>query len=341
MQHPSTDLSNVAEKTGLKSNRVEWMDVLRGIGMLLVILGHVSEQEKLVEWIYAFHMPLFFFISGWLYRKQPIKKCICRKTASIVVPYLSFGVILLVYWTFVERVFRPSNLSAWQGLLGLLLGREKWLDFNIHLWFLPCLFIISVMYNVLMNVGKRNIVIILALLSMLVAHIFTLPQMLWSTNKAMLYIGYFALGDLSSDLWKNEYEHKINAIINFAICVVLWLLVWLLMPFRQAFGLLSIPVALIGIAGGIALSLALKSSKLLQHLGKITLVILCIHGPVYRVLLKVISLVTHTGTPALRKNLVVSLFVTAVVCVLCAIVHQILNRFAPWMIGHKKSKLKT
>ena len=154
----------------------------------------------------------------------------------------------------------------------------------------------------------------------------------------LLYIGYFALGDLASNLWKNAYESKVNTVLNLVICVVSWLLVWFLIPLQEYSVLFVIPIALIGIAGAIALSLALKRSKLLQYLGKITLVILCIHGPIYRVLLKVLSVSVGMDTALLRKNFLMSLCVTAAVCVVCAIAYQVLEKITPWMIGHSRSK---
>lgn len=44
--------------------RVEYIDFMRGIAMLLVIYGHCSEMNTANRFILSFHMPLFFFISG-------------------------------------------------------------------------------------------------------------------------------------------------------------------------------------------------------------------------------------------------------------------------------------
>lgn len=44
------------------------VDVAKGIGILLVILGHL--KNPLMDFIYAFHMPLFFFVSGMFVKKD-------------------------------------------------------------------------------------------------------------------------------------------------------------------------------------------------------------------------------------------------------------------------------
>lgn len=61
-----------AEKEGIRRRTVEkrhydFLDAMKGMGILLVVLGHVSLIEPLNTVIYAFHMPLFFFISGFLF----------------------------------------------------------------------------------------------------------------------------------------------------------------------------------------------------------------------------------------------------------------------------------
>lgn len=46
--------------------RIEYIDITRGLAMLLVILGHCNMfiDAPLNKFILSFHMPLFFFISG-------------------------------------------------------------------------------------------------------------------------------------------------------------------------------------------------------------------------------------------------------------------------------------
>ena len=62
--------------------REEWVDNIKGMAILLVVIGHVIDGFELngiygsakyawntIDLIYSFHMPLFFMISGYLYRK--------------------------------------------------------------------------------------------------------------------------------------------------------------------------------------------------------------------------------------------------------------------------------
>ena len=48
------------------SERYTWIDCIKGIGIFLVVLGHIYKDNYIGQWIYSFHMPLFFMLSGYL-----------------------------------------------------------------------------------------------------------------------------------------------------------------------------------------------------------------------------------------------------------------------------------
>ena len=50
--------------------RINWIDQAKGIGILLVVIGHMNIPQDLSKIIFSFHMPLFFFISGYLYNEK-------------------------------------------------------------------------------------------------------------------------------------------------------------------------------------------------------------------------------------------------------------------------------
>ena len=81
--------------------RNKQMDVLLCLGIFLVVLGHVgpdSWRTKLFGWfvIYSFHMPLFFFISGYFYkpeREENYGRNIFRMIRKFVVPYYVWNLV--------------------------------------------------------------------------------------------------------------------------------------------------------------------------------------------------------------------------------------------------------
>lgn len=118
--------------------RIEWIDVAKGIGMLLVILGHTI-QLNIVTPLYAFHMPLFFFLSGLLIKSDTltflpyVKKMSLRLLRPwIIMLFISFLVCMCIpQWRdkyTLEAVlmdFYTCNTNIFQ---------------NSSLWYLPCFF---------------------------------------------------------------------------------------------------------------------------------------------------------------------------------------------------------
>lgn len=132
----------------MTKTRIEYIDILKGFGIILVVLGHVTLNSDLYHFIYAFHMPLFFIVSGmFLHDKQGF---IRRQAKSLLIPYLSFGLLTFVYWWLVESRFRelPAGETIWGQFINLFFptGTQHC---NVVLWFLPCLFLACVMGNYL------------------------------------------------------------------------------------------------------------------------------------------------------------------------------------------------
>jgi fucose 4-O-acetylase-like acetyltransferase len=90
---------------------VGWVDVAKGIGILLVVYGHVARglvdagiqprqgvPVATTSLIYAFHMPLFFLLAGlWVPRAaaRPLRRFFAEKTGTILYPYVLWSIIQL------------------------------------------------------------------------------------------------------------------------------------------------------------------------------------------------------------------------------------------------------
>lgn len=136
-------------------------DVLRGIGILLVVLGHnwlvLQNKEFMFRAIYAFHMPLFFFISGlFIKSNEGIISASKKKIASIVKPYISVCIFVsLTYWLAKGKLEQDV-------LWGILYGNGNTLIWP-WLWFLPCLFVSSFAATCFVKISKNRNSIVLAL----------------------------------------------------------------------------------------------------------------------------------------------------------------------------------
>ena len=75
---------------------------------------------------------------------------------------------------------------------------------------------------------------------------------------------------------------------------------------------------------------------MLEYFGRVSLVILCVHGPVYRVIVKIVSILVGMSTDAVRENVFLAMFVVALALAVCSAVYEVVIRIAPWMVGKSR-----
>lgn len=308
--------------------RTGYLDILRGFGIIFIVAGHIiGEQSSAVrQWFYSFHVPLFFFAAGAVYKKRTVPFDLRRRVSTVLVPYFAFGAAELVYWQLLERRFRPSEMSFPNAVLGLFCGRIDMLDFNSHLWFLPCFFITVVFYNILMNLGGKKLALSVSAAMSAVFVIVPMPEMFWGVNRVFGHIGFYALGNVVSDIKLPEKIQKQPTALKLLGAAFLISSSVSLSYFGLVGGVMRFVTAMIGTGGIFVLSIAINKNAPLQYVGRITLVILCLHGAVYRVLIKIISLVLQTETEAVRSNPAGVLVVTAITIAFCAGVHELIAK---------------
>ena len=135
----------------------EWIDVTKGIGILLIVLGHNNFDQSILTVIHTFNIPLFFFISGYLYHYSKYKQkpgyFLSQKFKRLVVPYFVANLIILC--TFILLSFFELNSfgvdSSINHLIGIVYGNGAPLNpptvltntLNIPSWFLLSLFCAS------------------------------------------------------------------------------------------------------------------------------------------------------------------------------------------------------
>ena len=121
--------------------------------IFIVLYGHWIEPQtehsaillQVYRLIYAFHMPLFFVLSGYTYRAQKINKdFFIKKIKTIYVPFLLFALI-----------FCRGEMSSW---VYIAYGSRNALDMAgtyTVLWFLPCFFVAVILFSLLILFSSK------------------------------------------------------------------------------------------------------------------------------------------------------------------------------------------
>ncbi|MBW3095523.1 acyltransferase family protein [Bifidobacterium sp. 64T4] len=349
-----------------RSTRLTALDSLRGFGILLVVLGHTSQSAGLIHWIFSFHMPLFFIISGMLFHERQFLDSVKKKAVRLLVPYLFFGTITLAYWALIERRLRGSNVSVTNALANIPLARAGVDDYpqNAVLWFLPCLFVTEMLFlGVFTFVKSKKFVrhdwtvaatlAVISFLSIMVMHSFDLPieqfRLPWTLDIVPFSMLFYCIGYLLSrflmPFMQKARLQTLLRVVYAAIGVAGLCLLW---AFDELTGLsvnlngasTSNPfwmlcAALLGFISSLMLCIAIDC-RLLQFLGRVSLTIMCVHEPVKRALIFAMAKILGMNTDALRANLACAMLVAVVTVAICVAVHLVMDRFAPVLIGNSR-----
>ena len=98
------------EENRLNKNRIVYLDIVRALGIIFMIGGHVGLGSGFDVFIHSFHMPLFFVISGYLFKQVdrksfPVFRFIFHKARYILLPYFVFGISVLLFLVLEKYIF--------------------------------------------------------------------------------------------------------------------------------------------------------------------------------------------------------------------------------------------
>lgn len=204
----------------MQNDRVRWIDIAKGIGIIFVIYAHVLGSHDYRHLIYAFHMPFFFFLSGAVYKSDKyinVLNFLKKNIKSILIPYLIFAFVSFILWLTRFNSFNNIHPQIIKQFLSIFYGNSNLglLAFNNILWFLPALFVTKFLFGFFYNLLKTkfNAVIFLIIISILGYSIsIFLPRLKLplSTESALTGIVFYGLGYL----WFNSKNAK-ETIIKF------------------------------------------------------------------------------------------------------------------------------
>lgn len=180
----------------------ENVDIIRGFAILLVVLGHALAPDNIVttdskwcnvvhDFIYSFHMPLFFLISGFCYvQSENYGKFFLRKSRYLLIPYLVFNMITMVM----------QRLLPFFTLVENNLGEEirQVFFYGGSIWFVYVLFEIMVIFPFIAKIidGKVGRACVLLTVSVVI-YIFAGRNIgFLCISQLTYYLPYFIIGHL-------------------------------------------------------------------------------------------------------------------------------------------------
>lgn len=208
--------------TNLKT-RDQTVDVLRGIGIVLMIMGHIGFGTKFDLWIHAFHMPMFYIISGYFFKKEIVKTdyFISKKSKELLLPYFSFALIgIFVAYT----MGGAQGLIFWSAVRNILFSPNQGMPpSDPAIWFLVVLFWINVMFHYLHKwFGKNNGVLftVCMLIGFAGMYLIKREQVILPLGLDAAFVGlaFMSTGYLFKEYMEKKYWKKI---LNMPIIIFL------------------------------------------------------------------------------------------------------------------------
>lgn len=206
--------------------RLSWVDVTKGFLMILVVIGHYPGELDFPfgKYIYWFHMPAFFILSGMFFKpvleKGLSKKVIHKRFMQLIVPYLFFLLMITGIRYGTEISLGNVDISwylndLWTIVIG---GRFVRGAYGVF-WFVTTLFFTYLIFLWLTKYFNRTKQVIILITFYIIAHFESLVAMhviggapakasqsipmLWNIDVALMAVVYFALGYYMKHIWMN------------------------------------------------------------------------------------------------------------------------------------------
>ncbi|MEN2768505.1 acyltransferase family protein [Ornithinibacillus xuwenensis] len=191
----------------MSSSRQDWIDIAKGIGIIAVVLGHAGFVMG-HHYTYWFHMPLFFILSGLLYKPvsnyKQLKQWLIKRMKQFLIPYLSFGLLILLYKAIMHNTYYfDYNVNSFlQELYRLAFGGMMLRGIMTVFWFITCLLLTQILFALLHLFIKFTFTqIFIIFISYLFAHYYSIHianpfenPVPWSADVVLIALAYYAFG---------------------------------------------------------------------------------------------------------------------------------------------------
>lgn len=321
-------------------SRLEFVDIAKGIGIMIVCFGHSGAEDVVISWIGGFIVPLFFILSGYMYKDKgiPVGKDLYNKGKKLLKPYFFFSVVLLLIY----------KRFAWNDIVGVFYSRYCLYTYhapdniffmkatNSPMWFLTAMFAMFPLFYIIMKNEKYIKWIILSYLLITWGCTF-LPILLpWSLDVAFIMAIFMYIGVLF-----RRQENLLNK-----PSYIYWLIIaaFLILckvngepnPSVRELGNSLLLYMITGVLGSISMMWICKHlegkplSGLLADIGRHTLVIFCLQIFVFHQINRVIYGMIHLPAEGIWLY-TAALFKVIVASIICMYISKLMNKYMPWL----------
>lgn len=250
----------------MDKKRYEEIDILKGIAILMVMMGHsfstapiniYADLPIFGSFVREFQMPLFFIASGFLFSsKDSFVQTLRKKGVRLILPYVTFSLLLVSL-----RVLRQLMIGGgidYNQILGLFTGENYWFLYSLFLTMVICSFSQKTIY----------LITICILAMILIASTNVVNISVCTVGRTVYYIPFFIVGNYIRSIYR--FLNRINMVpITIAAFSSTIIFYFIFEPsLRLHLDLQHYPVKFVGCILTWAMSLlVMKSGLLLKFFG--------------------------------------------------------------------------
>lgn len=179
------------------NDRIEIIDLIRGIAIILMIAGHIGFGNIIKTYVYSFHVAIFYLISGYFYRNKQIKKDLIK----LIIPYFVYGLINAILFYIIFKYDFIHNIKS-------LFWNNTEIKGFTALWFLTSLFFSKTIFSIYNKINKKVKIVFIVLFTAISYFLmpFQLPYSLKTT-----FVGFILIycGNLLNKYNSSKYVYRI------------------------------------------------------------------------------------------------------------------------------------
>lgn len=328
------------------TGRIEFIDTLKGFIIFLMLWGHTSLPKNVKIFIYSFHMPIFFILSGMTinlakYYAMDFKTFLKKILKRYLFPYffINLASFPLAYYTW--NICGGYNRSIPKMFYSILIGNTEITKYLVSSpsWFLLTFFLSQLIFYFLVKVSKENkqTLFILCCISVIIGYFDEGQKRPWHYNTAFTGVMFLFIGNTVLSFIR-EYQLEKNKKLWFAIPFLL-ILGWALRQYngdstmnKNIFGK-SLPIYFIMVisisSAFIILFMLLPKIRILNFIGKNTILYLSITSLLIR-------LFTLYCPKPFDTNYLLNFALALVLYFIMIPLFLFVNKFCPYIVGKKR-----
>jgi acyltransferase len=343
-----------------RADRISWVDTLRSTSILAIVVVHTGRVPlEIGVYTTSFFMPVFFFLSG-LFVKEAIRQeafgaFLGQKIQRLLIPYLSFGIFSYGLWLAVLGPIRNEiTPQGWNIVTYFLqhtlygIGGYEWLNYNIALWFFPCLFVVELLFYGLIRLPDRKTLMGALLLLSIVGYRYfeyfsaAKVRLPFGSDIALTAVVFYGIGYLVQPYLFNpkvKAWYSPIAVLGGLIAYITFSQLnqksaFIVGEFGQNYAYFYL-AALSGILFWTQFARLVKPNRLTSAIGRNTLVIFPLHLLVFPLFTGILTRGFNIPKTAIDGFSLTGIAYTVGAILVLVPIAEGLNRYAPFLLGKK------